>query len=104
MRVYKCDFLGLIDWNGQAIVSFPVPHGVRARVRMNEDHLHLGAQMGGITVTSSVKMVDFERQIIVTQNNIYDFSSKNAFDLTLIESLNDIDALFDRLARRPSGR
>ena len=97
MRIYKCEFLGLITAMGETVKTWPVPHGVRAKVRMHEDHQHFGAQTGGITTTSAVKMVDFERQIIVTQNNIYDFSTKRAVDLILLETIKDFDELFARL-------
>lgn len=66
MRVFKCEFLGLFTEYGM--------HDVRAKVKMHEDHDLFGSQAGGITVTSPLKFIDFERGILLTRNNVYDFS------------------------------
>lgn len=96
MRVFKCEFLGLIQQDGREVNRFPVPYGVRARVKMKEDHDRDGARNGGTSVTSAVKMIDFERCIIVTQNNVYDFSSELAVNMKLLETIADFDRFFAR--------
>lgn len=67
MNTYRCDFTDLTT-------NFGVEH--RARVVMKEDHKGMGGRVGEVTITSAVKMIDFERGIIVTQNSIYLFDVK----------------------------
>lgn len=66
MKVFKCEFIGLFKEYGM--------DDIRAVVMMHEDHDHLGAAKGGRSITSTLKFIDFERGILLTRNNVYDFS------------------------------
>ena len=66
MQLIKCTLLYL-----RPNVGSGVPHAMVVR---HSDHPRLGPPNGKATVTSYVKVIDFERKFFVTQNNIYDFS------------------------------
>ncbi|MHC2552387.1 hypothetical protein [Bradyrhizobium elkanii] len=73
MRLYDCRLLGFVDALGGPIKEMPISCAIRARVIMNEDHEELGGGKDDITITSAVRSIDFERRLIVTQNNLYQF-------------------------------
>lgn len=61
MKAFHCEFLGLTtEFEGQ-----------RARVNMFEDHNEFGGRKGEVTITSQVRFIDFERKVLLTQNNMY---------------------------------
>lgn len=64
MRTYKCI-------NPIITYEFGNP---RLKVRMLENHNELGGAKGEVTITSVIKLIDFERRFAITQNNIYDWS------------------------------
>jgi len=70
-----CEFIGFCTARGEMLDSFkPVPHGIRARVKRLSEHPRLGDPDGhDFTITSEVRLVDFENGVIVTQNTIYKF-------------------------------
>lgn len=74
----KCKFLGLVSAVGEPITDMGnVPYGIRAKVIRLSDHPRLGPpddEYKCWTITSRVKLVDFSTKIIVTENNVYDFS------------------------------
>jgi len=45
--------------------------GYRLRVLMCQDHVEAVAVKDEYVITSAVKMIDFERGIAITRNNIY---------------------------------
>lgn len=74
MKVFKCRFISLCGYAGDPVTDVPSSALVRAKVMMREDHDKWGGRAGEVTFTSAVRSVDFERKLIVTLNNIYDFN------------------------------
>ena len=74
MRVFQCKFISLCDYAGCDVIELPRLSSVRAKVLMHEDHDKWGGRMNEVTVTSAIRSIDFERKLIVTRNNIYDFN------------------------------
>ena len=66
MKIFKCEFDSIFAEFGN--------NDLRLRVIMVDDHNLYGGRSGEFTVTSKLKMVDFERKFAVTANNIYDWS------------------------------
>jgi len=67
MKVFKCKFDSIFSEFGN--------NDLRLRCVMLEDHDKHGGCNGEVTITSRLKMVDFERKFAVTNsNNIYDWS------------------------------
>lgn len=64
MRVYKCYHVKVTYEYG----------GPRLSVIMIDDHAERGGKSGERTITSLIKLVDFERKYAITQNSIYDWS------------------------------
>ncbi|WP_316207446.1 hypothetical protein [Bradyrhizobium sp. SZCCHNR3118] len=73
MRMFKCSLLGFTDGLGGRIEKMPISGQIRARVVMGEDHDKLAGSEGEIAITSAIRSIDFERRLIVTQNNVYQF-------------------------------
>lgn len=46
----------------------------RLRCKLLMNHPKFGGDNGDWTITSQLKMIDFERKIAITQNNVYDWS------------------------------
>lgn len=64
MNVYRCEFISIEQ----------EPHFSarwRANVKLLDDHKGFGGQSGDRCTTSTIKLIDFERGIIVTQNSVY---------------------------------
>lgn len=74
MKVFRCQLIGLCDFAGCTVVNIPAYEQVRAKVMMHEDHNKWGGRAGEVTITSTIRSIDFERKLIVTRNNIYDFN------------------------------
>jgi len=71
-----CEFHGFVTAMGEKLTDFKrrVPYGIRARVKRLTDHPRLGGPDGhDFTITSEVRLMDFENGVIVTQNTIYKF-------------------------------
>lgn len=67
MKVFKCTFDSIFSDFGAS--------DLRLRCIMQEDHDKHGGRKGEFTITSRLKLVDFERKFAVTAyNNIYDWS------------------------------
>lgn len=63
MKIFKCSFDSIFTEFGKS--------DLRLRVVMNEDHDRFGGCKGEYTITSKLKMIDFERKMAMTANNIY---------------------------------
>lgn len=63
MTHYRCEFIRLTETRAAGYVQ--------ACVRLLEDHKGAGGSAGETCFTSRVRSIDFERGILVTQNNIY---------------------------------
>ncbi|BBB99741.1 hypothetical protein [Bradyrhizobium elkanii] len=73
MRMFTCKLLGFTDCIGAPIERIPLSGVIKARVEMGEDHDERGGAKGEVTITSALRSIDFERRLIVTQNNVYQF-------------------------------
>ena len=73
MRMFTCKLLGFADAIGAPLDRLPASGVVKARVVMGEDHDKFGGAKGEVTITSALRSIDFERRLIVTQNNVYQF-------------------------------
>lgn len=73
MRMFTCKLLGFADAIGAPINQMPLSGVVKALVVMGEDHDKIGGSKGEVCVTSALRSIDFERKLIVTQNNVYQF-------------------------------
>lgn len=61
MKMFKCNFIGMCGTAGDR----------RLQVELLEDHDKLGGLKGECTITSPVKLIDFERKYAITANNMY---------------------------------
>lgn len=66
MNIFKCKFDSIFTEYGS--------NDLRLRCVMLEDHNLYGGRSGEYTITSKLKMIDFERKFAMTQSNIYDWS------------------------------
>lgn len=61
MQVFKCELDSIQNINDE----------FRLLVLMLEDHKEAIANVNEYVITSAVKMIDFERGIAITRNNVY---------------------------------
>lgn len=73
MRMFTCKLLGFADALGAPVDKIPLSGVLKARVVMGEDHDKIGGSKGEVCITSALRSVDFERRLLVTQNNVYQF-------------------------------
>lgn len=72
MRAQNCTLIGFVNVNMDKAGEAPLGI-IRAYVRMKGDHSELPESDGRTVMTSTVKMIDFERRLMVTQNSLYQF-------------------------------
>jgi hypothetical protein len=73
MKLMRCELIGLLQHYQSNIFT--------AKIKRLEDHPRLGPpKSGAFTVTSAIRSIDFDKGLIVTENNLYSFKSKGRFD------------------------
>jgi hypothetical protein len=72
MKLMRCELISLSQHYSSTIFT--------ARIKRLESHPRLGAPKDCETITSAIRSIDFDKGLIVTENNIYTFKNKGRFD------------------------